>query len=217
MAKAVSYSQIKSKILQPALTTHYELSIDYSKLKGWLDGKFGSIFSGRQMPSDMGDILSISCSEATIPGSTFFTHEIQNDRTGVTEKIPYRRVYDDQASFTFYVDTNYNTLVFFESWMSYIANEEYGTSNSTNIKTQNYFYRMRYPEDNKNQGNTYKIDMILTKFERNNGVKNESPRELKYIFMDAYPISISSIPISYDNASLLKVNVSFAFTRYYLQ
>jgi hypothetical protein len=223
MNKLAPYSKLKEVLLHPAMTSHYTLEIPYNSFKGWLDLKFSAIFSkGAGVPGNMQEILSLSCSDATIPGSTFFTHEVQNDRTGVTEKIPYRRVYDDQASFSFYVDDQYSILAFFESWMAYIANEKYG--GNPDIKNNNYFYRINYPGDSTTT--TYKAkNMILTKFEKNYNIdskykdKNDrsTPRELKYIFMDAYPISLSSIPISYDQSSLLKVNVSFAFTRYYLQ
>jgi hypothetical protein len=220
MPKDVSYPTLRDKILQPAQTTHYSVDINFNQgISNWINEKFGSIFDNRRLPEGMKDILSISCCDASLPGSTFFTHEIQNDRTGVTEKIPYRRVYDDQTSFTFYVSTNYSTLVFFEGWMSYIAKEEYGTN--PGVTDQNYSYRMRYPEE-KNTSNNYRVGMSITKFEKNYQLpqnidkSKETIRELKYNFIDAYPLAINSIPVSYESASALKVTVSFAFTRYYL-
>lgn len=223
MAKVVPYAKLKDKLLQPALSTHYTVDINYNQsLASWINEKFKSAFNNKSLPTDIKETLSILCCDATIPGSTFFTHEVQNDRTGVTEKIPYRRVYDDQASFTFNVDSNYTTLAFFEGWMSYIANEQYGSTSGSNsgISKKDYFYRMRYPDEGNS---SYKVDMILTKFERNHVLpqnldsRTENVREIKYHYMDVYPLAINSIPVSYESASPLKVTVSFAFTRYYIQ
>ena len=49
--------------------------------------------------------LNISCSEASLPGSSIATFEIKNDYAGVTERYAHRRMYDDRIDFTFYVDT----------------------------------------------------------------------------------------------------------------
>ena len=61
---------------------------------------------------------------------------------------------------------------------------------------------MRYPD-------TYKCDtMYITKFERN--YKNE----LVYQFRNAFPKSMTAVPVSYGAADLLKVTVLFNFDRY---
>ena len=61
---------------------------------------------------------------------------------------------------------------------------------------------MRYPD-------TYKCDtMYITKFERD--YKNE----LVYQFKNAFPKSMTAIPVAYGPAELLKVTVMFNFDRY---
>jgi hypothetical protein len=50
--------------------------------------------------------------------------------------------------------------------------------------------------------------MYITKFERN--YKNE----LVYQFRNVFPKSMTSIPVSYGSAELLKVNVTFNYDRY---
>ena len=37
-----------------------------------------------------------------------------------------------------------------------------------------------------------------------------------YSFVDAFPISINSMSVSYDTASLLKCSVAFSYVRYYI-
>ena len=46
----------------------------------------------------------------TLPGSSLTTHEVNNDYHGVTEKMSYRRMYDDTIGLTFYVDRNYKVI-----------------------------------------------------------------------------------------------------------
>ena len=41
---------------------------------------------------------------ASLPGSNLATIDVNNDRTGVTEKHVHRRVFDDRIDLTFYVD-----------------------------------------------------------------------------------------------------------------
>ena len=43
---------------------------------------------------------------------------------------------------------------------------------------------------------------------------NRTGSRLEYEFFDAFPIAISSMPISYESSQLLKCTVSFSYTRY---
>jgi len=141
----------------------------------------------------------LSCSEASLPGSSLATHEINNDFTGVTERHAYRRQYDDRADFTFYVDLEYRIIDFFENWMSYIVGED----EIDEQRNPNYSYRVNFP-------NNYKTDALyITKFER-----DYLGRQFTYQFINAYPISINSMPVSYEASQLLKCTVSFTYSRY---
>ena len=53
--------------------------------------------------------------------------------------------------------------------------------------------------------------MKVRKFERDYG------QILEYEFINAYPTSITSMPVSYDTSSLLKCTVSFSYIRYILK
>ena len=193
--------QIKEKLLRPALTSHYQCWFNPpNPVINWLKIKqLDYIFNK--------ELISLSCSEASLPGSSLMTNEINDDYTGVTERHAYRKTYDDRMDFTFYVDHgrsdgNYNVLWFFEKWMQYIANEE----ESFGLDTRKFNYRFRFPEN-------YQTDnLFINKFER-----DFAGQYLQYKFMQAYPISINSIPISYDSSQLLKVTVSFTYTRYLTQ
>lgn len=210
-------SSIRSLLLRPSLTSHFLCEFaPPSKI----EGKPGVVefISERIEKSKLNSIdytnkndqelLSLSCTEASLPGSSLATIDIDNDYHGVSEKHAYRRLYDDRADFTFYVDHNYKIITFFENWISYCVGENTfkGQQNS------NYTYKVNYPK-------TYKTDnMFITKFERDidkvETVIKEKPVPLTYQFIGAYPISINSMPVSYDASNLLKCTVSFSYTRY---
>lgn len=193
-------SDLKSTILAPAYTSHFQCWFNPPNLvRDWAQSRSSAgIGNGYN-----DELISLSCSEASLPGSSLATHEINNDYTGVTERHVYRRQYDDRADFTFYIDRNYSVLQFFENWMSYIVGEEIAGG----VERSNFSYRVRYPGAEEHDG--YKTTLFLKKFERDyNG------RVLQYRFLNAYPISINSIPISYDSSELLKCTVSFNYSRY---
>jgi hypothetical protein len=150
------------------------------------------------------------CSEATLPGSNLATFDINDNFHGVTERHAYRRIYDDRIDLTFYVDAdNYIPIRYFETWMKYIVDESRGKQPDKNAGSEDreYFYRVRYPEGT----NGYTSDgLTVTKFER------DYTQTLEYKFIRAFPISINSMPVSYDSSSLLKCTVSMSYIRYVL-
>lgn len=207
-----TFADIKSKILRPALTSHYEVSIGIDRLgnvengltlTNWISQKSAAGL-GRPYDTINQELVTLSCTEATLPGSSLITHEINNDFTGVTERHVYRRQYDDRADFTFYVDHDYNIIHFFENWISYTCNQQLGTAGGRpGLDNRSHNYRVNFPSD-------YKTDnLYITKFE-----KDYSGRSIQYKFINAFPISINSMPVSYDQSDLLKCTVSFTYSRY---
>ena len=193
-----SVSDLKSSLLRPALTSHFQCWFEPpSKVQTFINQR-GSAGIGNGYNSTALELVSLSCSDATLPGSSLATHEINNDFTGVTERHVYRRQYDDRSDFTFYVDHDYNVIQFFENWMSYIVNEQV----TGGVDSTNFSYRVNFPDD-------YKSTIYIKKFE-----KDYTGRVLQYRFINAYPISITSIPVSYESSQLLKCTVSFNYSRY---
>lgn len=143
---------------------------------------------------------SLLCSEASLPSSSLATTEIKNDFIGIPQEFAHTRLYTD-IDFSFYIDYDYKNLRIFEGWIDYIAG---GSESKDEMEEQNgnYYRRMRYPDDYKTQ------TMFISKFERDNGP------QLDYQFFNAFPKLITSIPLSYGGASILKVNVSFNYDRY---
>lgn len=193
-------SELVSKIMRPALTSHYNVYLNTAELLSENENKEGiqNFFNNRQANIEE-EILALSCSEASLPGSSLATHEINNDFTGVTERHVYRRQYDDRIDFTFYVDHDHKVIKFFETWMSWAVGETQLTEQSN----LNYSYRVRFPK-------AYRCNIFVQKFEKDYTNYSE------YTFIGAYPISIASMPVSYDSSQLLKCTVSFSYIRYFM-
>jgi hypothetical protein len=206
-ASLIKTDFIKEKILRPSLTSHFVCDFTppsniQDKMKLW--GVTNS-------PVNNNDNLSLLCAEASLPGSSVATVDIENDFHGVSEKHAYRRLYDDRADFTFYVSirekNEYYAIKFFEAWISLVVNEQYDAG-PVPIQNSEYYYRVSYPES------YYAKDLSITKFERDFSLGNSSL--LTYKFVNAYPISINSMPVTYEQSELLKCTVSFFYSRYYI-
>ena len=67
-----------------------------------------------------GESIELACHSTKLPGHALQTHEVRNDYRGVTERMPYRKQYQD-LDFSFYVDNEYGVIEMFEGWIDYIA------------------------------------------------------------------------------------------------
>ena len=176
---------------------HFE---DYLRQQG-----LGVLFNARGLDPTRREKLQLFCSEATLPGSSMATANLDNDFTGVSEKYAHRRVFDEEISLTFYCDAKeYIPIRYFESWMSYMTND------TNDRHSGEFYYRMKFPKK-------YKGGLEITKFEKN--LNSQDPvrgrtKPLTYTFIDAFPRTISSMPVTYDASDLLKCTVSFSYTRY---
>jgi len=189
-------SDLISKFGRLAQTSQYYVRIapESTSASGRSSFVFDKLFAGED--------LGLYCSEASLPGNSFATTEMNTDFPGVSQKFPYRKIYND-LQLTFYVDSNYNVIKFFESWMSNIASpfgygqpiyEESGQRGS---------FRFNYPEN-------YKCNIFVAKFNKDNNIQGK----IAYRFVNAFPIDITSMPVSYDTSDILKCTVSFSYDRY---
>jgi len=195
-------SDIKSKILNIAQTSLYRVTIS---LPEGVAARAAS--RGINLSIDKSNI-ELLCTQASLPGSALATHDVTNDYHGVTEKMAYRRMYDDTTDLTFYVDRNYKVIELFDTWMDYITGDEQSFSRQQ-YKFRNTHYRMSYP-------NSYKTNIFLIKFERDqHSAQSKIPKILtEYTFVDAFPTNIIAMPVSYDQSDVLKCTVSFSYHRY---
>ena len=177
-------ARLKESILNTSLTPYYECHFN-------LPQSILNLIPGANSDDD----YMLSCMEASLPGTSLATVELTNDHSGITERHVHRRQYDTTSSFTFLVDKNYKQIQLFETWIGYIVNEQ-------NTEDLNYFYRVNFPKQ-------YQTQIFINKFERD---YKQPP--LQYRFLNAYPISIDSMPVAYDGVNTLKCTVNFNFSRY---
>ena len=198
----LTVSTIKSRLLNVAQSSLYRLTLPVPQ----------AVRNTLSLSSLDYDNINLLCSEATLPGSSLTTHDVTNDYHGVTEKMAYRRMYDETIGLTFYVDRNYKVIELIEGWMDYIT----GIDNKRTYKDPYASYRMSYPT-------TYKNNIFLTKFEKDQFTREFSSTRgsttttrsvLDYTFVQAFPLSLTAIPISYEESQVLKCSVSFNFIRY---
>ena len=201
----LTLSDIKSRLLNVSQSSLYRLTLSVPQ----------AVRNKLSLSSVDYDNISLLCCEAALPGSSLTTHDVTNDYHGVTEKMAYRRMYDETIGLTFYVDRNYKVIELIEGWMDYIT----GIDNKRTYKDPYASYRMSYPT-------TYKNNIFLTKFEKDQFTREFSSTRgsttttrsvLDYTFVQAFPLSLTAIPISYEESQVLKCSVSFNFIRYVME
>ena len=204
--RARSIAEVKDRLLNPALTSHFQVVIG-SPVRD--DGSFRKYLQESDVYLDQ-DRLNLLCCETTLPGSQLATTELLNDFSGVTERHANRRQFDDRIDLTFYCDADqYLPIRYFEAWMKYITNETTSRGRTGSSEEESFFYRMKFPKH-------YKGTLEVSKFEKNM-YERKRAKPLSYGFVNLFPLAISSIPVSYEASDLLKCNVSFAYSRYYMQ
>lgn len=187
---------IRSRFQTVALSNHYQVffetnaSILQAASRRGIDNRF--------VVEDLG----LYVSDAVLPGSSFADIEVAGDRQGITERFPQNRIYDD-VTFSFYVDRDYNVLKFFESWNDLINPLRDG-ADGINPDVM----RLTYP-------NFYKCNVSIHKFNKDNFTGPDPSRNaIAYTFINAWPYSVASTPVSYSGSNILQMNVTFRYDRY---
>ena len=128
----LTVDKIVSDLLEPATTSFYQVSIQDPKqlnengdtFADYLSKQGLSILFSPGLDTIRREKLQLFCSEASLPGSSMATANLDNDFTGVSEKYAHRRVFDEEISLTFYCDAKeYLPIRYFEAWMSYMTND----------------------------------------------------------------------------------------------
>jgi len=208
--KRVRTSDLKSTILHNAQTSIFQVNIipppDVTRHLSEYNG-----ISERDRYN-----IELRCSEASLPATSFMTHEVRSDTTGVTERMAYRRIYDETIDFTFYVDRRYKVIEFFDGWVDYISGVNSVTSQDE-YNSASTGHRFKFPD-------SYRCNsMFITKFEKDyNRAAVSDPyhdegktfNSMEYKFIGAYPLTVSSIPVSYGASDTLKCSVRMNYTKY---
>ena len=186
-----------NRIMGPlAQTNHFLVTISSltPEVEAYIQ-EFSRASDFRRFLAERGGIL---CSDASLPTTSYATAEVKDNFMGIPQQFAHTRNYTD-IDFTFYIYYDYTLLKIFEGWMEYISS---GANVALNQQTKSFYRRMRYPD-------SYKYNTLyINKFEKN------FKRTMRYQFINAFPKGMSSVPVSYGAADILKVTVSFNYDRY---
>ena len=189
-------SDLVTKIGHLARTNVYQIKVQApSPVLGFVASQTGIRYNEQ---------IELLCSSANLPGSALATHENVQDFYGVRTRYAYSRQHDESISLEFYVDKKYNIISYFDEWHNYIVGQG-SLYNKESYYNSNQVHRANYPK-----GETgYMAPMYVTKFE-----KDIQDQAIEYCFIDAFPQSINSMPVAYGQSEILKVTVSFFYSRY---
>ena len=188
---------VANRLMGPlAQTNHFLVTI--SSLTPEVESYLQSFTKASDVRRFLSERSGILCNDASLPTTSYATAEVKDNFMGIPQQYAHTRVYTD-IDFTFYVDEEYTLLKIFEGWMEYISS---GANPLMEQETKSFYRRMRYPD-------SYKCNTLyINKFEKNFN------RTMRYQFINAFPKSMSSVPVSYGPADILKVTVSFNYDRY---
>jgi hypothetical protein len=188
-----------------------------------LDLSLSSLFSVEIKNKNFGgysqEYISLLAYEAVLPGTSFNLNQVVGDRQGVTEQYPNQRVYPP-VDVSFYIKADYGTISFFENWMNQIS----PLFHVPNEGLKNSYFKFKYPDN-------YETEISIVKYERDGrpagyngrlkpkGMEGATvdPRAITYTLLNAYPTNIISIPLSYEQSSVLKTTITFNYDRYIFQ
>ena len=196
LARSITMSNVKGLIGSLAQDNHY--IVTFSSLTPSVESYLSSYTGISNIKDFLSRRAGILCSDANLPTTAYATAEVKDNFMGIPQQYAHTRLYTD-TDFSFYIDEDYTLLKMFEGWMEYISS---GSNRLMEQQTKSYYRRMRYPD-------SYKCNTLyINKFEKN------FKRTLRYQFVNAFPKSMSSVPVSYGPADILKVTVSFNYDRY---
>ena len=83
------------------------------------------------------------------------------------------------------------------------------STGDNNVKNETFTYRVQFPRE-------YQGNLEISKFEKNLDSRRQT-KILTYKFTNCFPLSINSMPVSYDASNILKFTVGMAYSRYYIE
>ena len=195
--------KIKSTVARPSLDTFYEVNFSFGKYQTWLGD---TPDKRRTQGTDFMEKMSLMCTQAELPGTSFTPQSAIGHRQGIQEEFPNLRNFPP-LNLVFYADADHVILEVLEKWMTYI-NPVFDSG----IREENAFTRFNYPEE-------YKEKLHITKFERDTFIR-ESRNAIyqsnltSYEFINVWPIDLTSMRVAYGDSNVLRCSVQFAYDRF---
>ena len=205
--------KIRDTIARPSLDTFYQVDFAFGKTNNWLsslqttDSKFGTA-QGQKRNQGRGleQKMSLLCTQAELPGTSFVESTAIGHRQGIQESFPNLRNFPP-LNLVFYVDADHVILEVLESWMSYI-NPIFTQDSDVDYA----FSRFNYPDD-------YKEVIRVTKFERDTFIEDSRDASYQsdltcYKFKNIWPKNMTSMRVAYGDSNVLRCNLELAYDRF---
>ena len=210
-----SVDKIRDTIARPSLDTFYEVEFAFGKTSNWLTktlattgSRFGTAQGqNRTQGRGLEQKMSLLCTQAELPGTSFVESTAIGHRQGIQESFPNLRNFPP-LNLVFYVDADHVILEVLESWMTYI-NPIFG---SNDVDINNGFSRFSYPDD-------YKEVIRITKFERETFIKESRDASYQsdltcYKFKNVWPRNMTSMRVAYGDSNVLRCNLELVYDRF---
>ena len=195
-----STKDVQNIVGRPSVDTQYQVIFSFGNYQNWLESTGNAIGKSRTNGLDFREKMSIMCTEAELPGTSFQTSLAVGHHQGIQEEFPNLRTFPP-LNLTFYVDADHVILEVLETWMTYINPI---TNNKRNF---NAFGRFNYPE-------SYKEIMHITKFERD-AFQNNRSKLSSYEFVNVWPTNLASMRVAYGETNVLRLSVQLAYDRFF--
>jgi len=200
---------IRDPVSRVSLDTFYQVSFSFGNNDKWFKQSVSS-GSKRAAGTTFKQKMSLLCTQAEIPGTSYLTTQAVGHHQGIQEVFPTLRQFPP-LNLTFYVDADHLILEILESWMTYI-------NPLSDRRRSDAFGRLNYPD-------TYKETLHVSKFERDTFLEGENsagnPRATTkvshYEFINAWPQNLQSMRISYGQSSILRCTIQLAYDRFFTE
>ena len=208
-----SVDKIRDTIARPSLDTFYQVEFAFGKTSNWLSSlkttgsKFGTAQGqNRTQGRGLEQKMSLLCTQAELPGTSFVESTAIGHRQGIQESFPNLRNFPP-LNLVFYVDADHVILEVLESWMSYI-NPIFTEDSDVDYA----FSRFNYPDD-------YKEVIRVTKFERDTFIEESRNASYQsdltcYKFKNVWPRNMTSMRVAYGDSNVLRCNLELAYDRF---
>ena len=193
---------IRDTLARASLDTLYQVTFSFGKSREWLENREPG--KNRTQGTDFKRKMSLLCTQAEIPGTSFTTDLAVGHHQGIQESFPNLRNFPP-LNLTFYCDADMVILEVLERWMSFI-NPIKG-----NKRDFAAFSRFNYPEE-------YKEILHVTKFERDAFTEKKGSYQsgmAQYEFVNIWPTDLTSMRVAYGEPNVLQCSVQFAYDRFF--
>ena len=104
-----STKDVQNIIGRPSIDTQYQAIFSFGNYQNWLESTGNAIGKSRTNGLDFREKMSIMCTEAEIPGTSFETNLAVGHHQGIQEEFPSLRNFPP-LNLTFYVDADHVIL-----------------------------------------------------------------------------------------------------------